>query len=139
MWFFPLQPIINNQGSVVDGSLPGIGQYKAQIPVKVTTMHLGTTPVWNGGVVYDETAQELQRGLLNVTLKWHLPKYSDANWYRFSIFVTNLLLKIGCYGIYSQNKDFWSGPSSTSFSFPGLDTVHFIFHLDFLLLLHAFV
>lgn len=25
-------------------------------------MHLGSTPVWNGGVVYDESAQELQRG-----------------------------------------------------------------------------
>ncbi|XP_052769048.1 leucine-rich repeat-containing protein 9-like isoform X3 [Mya arenaria] len=56
-------PSIGGQGAA-DGSLPGIGQYKAQIPVKVTNMQLATSPLWNGSIFYDEaTAQDnAQRG-----------------------------------------------------------------------------
>lgn len=51
------------QVSMVEGTLPGIGQYKTQVPVKVTTMHLGSSPIWNGGIMYDEnTPDALQRG-----------------------------------------------------------------------------
>ncbi|XP_052269181.1 leucine-rich repeat-containing protein 9-like isoform X5 [Dreissena polymorpha] len=39
-----------------DGSLPGIGQYKAQVPVKVTNMQLATSPLWNGSIFYDDTS-----------------------------------------------------------------------------------
>jgi len=55
---------MTSQGPNSDGSLPGINQYKAQIPVKVTTMNLGTSPMWNGGVLYDDnSADSLQRGI----------------------------------------------------------------------------
>jgi len=57
------QPAIANQGPA-DGSLPGIGQYKAQIPVKVTNMQLATSPLWNGSLYYDDTiaTDNTQRG-----------------------------------------------------------------------------
>ncbi|XP_053406324.1 leucine-rich repeat-containing protein 9-like isoform X5 [Mercenaria mercenaria] len=57
------EPTIANQGAA-DGSLPGIGQYKTQIPVKVTNMQLATSPLWNGSIFYDDaTAQDnAQRG-----------------------------------------------------------------------------
>jgi len=62
LYFMDQQPQVP-QGQVVEGSLPGIGQYKTQVPVKVTTMHLGTSPLWNGGVLYDENIQDsIQRG-----------------------------------------------------------------------------
>ena len=55
--------MVTSQGPVIEGALPGISQYKAQIPVKVTTMNLGTSPMWNGGVLYDDVATEgVQRG-----------------------------------------------------------------------------
>jgi hypothetical protein len=62
---FLFQPSIANQGAA-DGSLPGIGQYKTQIPVKVTNMQLATSPLWNGSIFYDDaTAQDnSQRGTL---------------------------------------------------------------------------
>ncbi|KAL4237983.1 Leucine-rich repeat-containing protein 9 [Mactra antiquata] len=50
-------PSITNQGTS-DGSLPGIGQYKAQIPVKVTNMQLATSPLWNGSIFYDDSATQ---------------------------------------------------------------------------------
>ncbi|XP_076099461.1 leucine-rich repeat-containing protein 9-like isoform X2 [Mytilus galloprovincialis] len=51
------------QVNMVEGTLPGISQYKTQVPVKVTTMHLGSSPIWNGGAIYDEnTPESLQRG-----------------------------------------------------------------------------
>lgn len=51
------------QVSIAEGTLPGISQYKTQVPVKVTTMHLGSSPIWNGGIMYDEnTPEALQRG-----------------------------------------------------------------------------
>ncbi|XP_069116712.1 leucine-rich repeat-containing protein 9-like isoform X2 [Argopecten irradians] len=63
LYFMDQQPVMTSQGPVADGTLPGISQYKAQVPVKVTTMNLGTSPMWNGGVMYDNEASEsLQRG-----------------------------------------------------------------------------
>lgn len=54
---------------MVEGTLPGISQYKTQVPVKVTTMHLGSSPIWNGGAIYDEnTPESLQRGLSIVVI-----------------------------------------------------------------------
>ncbi|XP_069116713.1 leucine-rich repeat-containing protein 9-like isoform X3 [Argopecten irradians] len=62
LYFMDQQPVMTSQGPVADGTLPGISQYKAQVPVKVTTMNLGTSPMWNGGVMYDNEASEsLQR------------------------------------------------------------------------------
>ena len=57
-----------NQGQT-DGSLPGIGQYKTQIPVKVTNMQLATSPLWNGGIFYDDTGAQdnSQRGSANIS------------------------------------------------------------------------
>ena len=58
-----VQPALASQGQN-DGSLPGIGQYKTQIPVKVTNMQLATSPMWNGSIYYDDpSAQDpSQRG-----------------------------------------------------------------------------
>jgi len=58
--------------SLAEGTLPGISQYKTQVPVKVTTMHLGSSPIWNGGIMYDEnTPESLQRGLLQILSRSH--------------------------------------------------------------------
>lgn len=55
--------VVTTQPSTSESSLPGIHQIKTQVPVKVTTMHLGTSPLWNGGVLYDDSAQDaIQRG-----------------------------------------------------------------------------
>ncbi|XP_021359491.1 leucine-rich repeat-containing protein 9-like isoform X7 [Mizuhopecten yessoensis] len=63
LYFMDQQPVMTAQGPVSDGTLPGIGQYKTQVPVKVTTMNLGTSPMWNGGVMYDnEPTDSMQRG-----------------------------------------------------------------------------
>ncbi|XP_021359488.1 leucine-rich repeat-containing protein 9-like isoform X4 [Mizuhopecten yessoensis] len=62
LYFMDQQPVMTAQGPVSDGTLPGIGQYKTQVPVKVTTMNLGTSPMWNGGVMYDnEPTDSMQR------------------------------------------------------------------------------
>ncbi|XP_062619612.1 leucine-rich repeat-containing protein 9-like isoform X3 [Saccostrea cucullata] len=61
--YFMDQQVATTQPSVSEGSLPGINQIKTQVPVKVTTMHLGSSPLWNGGVLYDDSAQDaIQRG-----------------------------------------------------------------------------
>ncbi|CAG2238484.1 Leucine-rich repeat-containing protein 9 [Mytilus edulis] len=60
------------QVNMVEGTLPGISQYKTQVPVKVTTMHLGSSPIWNGGAIYDEnTPESLQR-------EWILSRINQA-------------------------------------------------------------
>jgi len=58
-----VQPSGGGAGAA-DGSLPGIGQYKAQIPVKVTNMQLATSPLWNGSIFYEDAAAQdnAQRG-----------------------------------------------------------------------------
>lgn len=63
LYFMDQQPAVANQGPA-DGSLPGIGQYKTQIPVKVTNMQLATSPLWNGSIFYDDasTQDNAQRG-----------------------------------------------------------------------------
>ncbi|KAK6181977.1 hypothetical protein SNE40_009752 [Patella caerulea] len=40
--------------TTVESSLPGIGQYKTTVPVKVTNVQLSSPPVWNGAIVYDD-------------------------------------------------------------------------------------
>ncbi|XP_056023048.1 leucine-rich repeat-containing protein 9-like isoform X3 [Ostrea edulis] len=61
--YFMDQQVVTTQPSTSESSLPGIHQIKTQVPVKVTTMHLGTSPLWNGGVLYDDSAQDaIQRG-----------------------------------------------------------------------------
>lgn len=60
--FFSLK-VQTTQPAASDSALPGISQMKTQVPVKVTTMHLGASPLWNGGVLYDDSAQDaIQRG-----------------------------------------------------------------------------
>lgn len=62
MGFFSTK-VQTTQPAVSDSALPGISQMKTQVPVKVTTMHLGASPLWNGGVLYDDSAQDaIQRG-----------------------------------------------------------------------------
>ena len=50
----------------METTLPGIGQYKAQVPVKVTNMQLMSSPYqqWSGPVHFSEDVlqQELNRG-----------------------------------------------------------------------------
>ncbi|KAK3093172.1 hypothetical protein FSP39_012192 [Pinctada imbricata] len=62
LYFMDQTPVpAAGQGS--DPSLPGLtSTYKTQVPVKVTTMHLGNSPLWNGGVMFDDGGQDLQRG-----------------------------------------------------------------------------
>lgn len=62
MGFFSTK-VQTTQPAASDSALPGISQMKTQVPVKVTTMHLGASPLWNGGVLYDDSAQDaIQRG-----------------------------------------------------------------------------
>ncbi|XP_022332452.2 leucine-rich repeat-containing protein 9-like isoform X4 [Crassostrea virginica] len=61
--YFMDQQVATTQPATSDSALPGITQIKTQVPVKVTTMHLGSSPLWNGGVLYDDSAQDaIQRG-----------------------------------------------------------------------------
>lgn len=61
--YFMDQQVQTTQPAASDSALPGISQMKTQVPVKVTTMHLGASPLWNGGVLYDDSAQDaIQRG-----------------------------------------------------------------------------
>ncbi|KAL3874482.1 hypothetical protein ACJMK2_037491, partial [Sinanodonta woodiana] len=57
------QPIVVNQGQA-DGSLPGLGQYKTTVPVKVTNMQLATSPMWNGANYYEDVNSQdiMQKG-----------------------------------------------------------------------------
>ncbi|XP_071079047.1 leucine-rich repeat-containing protein 9-like [Haliotis cracherodii] len=49
--------------TTVEATLPGIGQYKTSVPVKVTNVQLSSPPIWSGAVYYDEaTDSNVQRG-----------------------------------------------------------------------------
>lgn len=76
--FFSLK-VQTTQPAVSDSALPGISQMKTQVPVKVTTMHLGASPLWNGGVLYDDSAQDaIQRGM-GITSQSPRPLNEDSN------------------------------------------------------------
>ena len=58
--------------TTIEATLPGIGQYKTQIPVKVTNMQLMSGPYyekqWQGTVLTDEALQqEVQRGRISLS------------------------------------------------------------------------
>lgn len=76
--FFSLK-VQTTQPAASDSALPGISQMKTQVPVKVTTMHLGASPLWNGGVLYDDSAQDaIQRGRGKTSLSPR-PLIEDSN------------------------------------------------------------